>query len=205
MQKKSMMMVGIVILVVVAIVVVMRVLFGATAPLTFQNQNQTETLPSAAVAEVESTVAEVTSLEGTFKLTLKKMVNKNEQTQTYTLFTSKSDTPIFTKTVGLSGAITVPGNSWSPDNKYVYIEETDGEGIKNYLVLKASGEPVAKDQPYYDVRTLFTAKKIKYTFNKVTGWASPTLLIIYTINDQSTKGPSFWFEIPSKAFLQLAH
>ena len=186
------------------IIIATALVFGAKLATKPQIQNQAEASITPEVIEVESTVGEASSLEGTMKLILKKMVDKNNQTQTYSFISSDSSSPIFTKTVGLSQSMAIPANSWSPDNKYVFVEEKNEQGEKNYLVLKASGEPFTDGQQYYDVKSLFMAKKTQYTLDKITGWASSNLLIITTLTEQSTKGPSYWFEVPSKAFLQLS-
>ena len=96
----------------------------------------------------------------------------------------------------------LPANSWSPDNKYVFVQKKEN-GIIDSFVLKASGEPFVKTEQYLDVRALFEQHKTKYTLKDATGWDAPELLHITTVNG-SEKGPSYWFEIPSKAFLQLA-
>lgn len=125
---------------------------------------------------------------------------------------------IFTKTVGSGVSMMIPANAWAPENRYVFLEEKDGIGEKRFFVVRATGEPFVSGAEYLDVTALFAEKKTGYTFREATGWASPTLLIITTDKDQKTRlpspggeatggqarGPSYWFEIPSGAFLQLA-
>lgn len=111
---------------------------------------------------------------------------------------------IFTKTVGAGASMMIPQNTWAPEHRYVFLNEIDGIGAKRYYVVSASGEPFAGGKEYLDVTALFAEKKTGFMFREATGWASPTLLIITTDKDQSTRGPSYWFEIPSGAFLQLA-
>lgn len=184
---------------------VVIVTVGIILAIGYQKRNLTNQVETLIVTEpVTEKVGEVRSLDGIATLILERTINKNDQTQIYSFKTADASSPIFTKTVSLSTSMALPANSWSPGNKYVFIEEKNEQGERNYLVLKASGEPVAKDQPYYNVGALFTAKKIKYILSEATGWASPTLLILTTKKDQENSGPSFWFEIPSKAFLQLS-
>lgn len=111
---------------------------------------------------------------------------------------------IFTKTVEAGASMMIPANTWAPENRYVFLEEKDGIGEKRFFVVRTTGEPFVSGAEYLDVTALFAEKKTGYTFREATGWASPTLLIITTDKDQNTRGPSYWFEIPSGAFLQLA-
>lgn len=109
---------------------------------------------------------------------------------------------IFQKTLAAGTSLDLH-NSWSADGTYVFVKELGPAGEKAY-VLESSGVPFADGQMALDVRELFDARKTGYVFDKVTGWASGTLLILYTKTEQGAKGPSFWFELPSRAFLQLA-
>ncbi|MBI5449044.1 hypothetical protein HY948_01880 [Candidatus Gottesmanbacteria bacterium] len=111
---------------------------------------------------------------------------------------------IFIKTVGPLASMMIPANTWSPENRYVFLEEKDGTGAKRYYVIQTNGEPFAAEKEYLEVTEPFAAKKTGFMFREATGWASPTLLIITTDKDAQTRGPSYWFEIPSGAFLQLA-
>lgn len=112
--------------------------------------------------------------------------------------------PLFTTTVQASASATeglhIPFNTWSPDNKYLFIQKNDGDA----LVFKATGDEIVSGQHYFDVRKLFNAAGKKDTYEVTTGWASPTLLIINTLAPDKTKGSSYWFEVPSKAIIQLS-
>lgn len=110
---------------------------------------------------------------------------------------------LFEKTLGADSSMTLPLNSWDPTDTYVFIEERN-PGYVNYYVLKASGEPFANGDKFIDVGNVWNQKKMTYPIRSATGWASGTLLIIYTTKDDGTSGPHYWFEIPSTAILQLA-
>jgi hypothetical protein len=104
---------------------------------------------------------------------------------------------LFNKTLPAGSSMVLPANSWDPTDTYVFIEEID-DGVPNYFVMKSTGGSVI------DVGAVWKEKKIPYTIRTATGWASGTLLIIYTRKDDDSKGPAYWFEIPSTAILQLA-
>jgi hypothetical protein len=104
---------------------------------------------------------------------------------------------LFDKTLGTGSSMSLPDNSWDPTDTYVFIGEKIG-GIQNYYVMKSTGGSLI------DVGAVWKEKKVPLTIRTATGWASGTLLIIYTSKDDGTRGPAYWFEIPSTAILQLA-
>jgi hypothetical protein len=110
---------------------------------------------------------------------------------------------LFDKTLPTGASMGLPYNSWDPTDTYLFLEEHNS-GAVDYLVLKADGTPFADGNQYIDVGAVWVNKNVGYTIRTATGWASGTLLIIYTSKDDGSKGPAFWFEIPSTAILQLA-
>lgn len=152
------------------------------------------------VSPVSSDNKEVHSPDGTMKIT-KEIKGDKDGFKTYSFFVSeisdKNKKMIFSKTVGETGLMTIPDNTFSPDNKYVFLEE-NGNGLTSIMVLKTSGDTFTNDQKYLDVVSLFSNRKNEHHLTNVTGWDSPTLLHV------RTDGPSFWFDLPSKSFLQLA-
>lgn len=110
---------------------------------------------------------------------------------------------LLAKTLPAGASMALPANAWDPTDTYVFVEEKNS-GTVDYFVLKTNGEPFAQGQQYIDVGAVWANKEIGYTIRTATGWASGTLLIVYTSKDDGTKGPAYWFEIPSTAILQLA-
>lgn len=99
--------------------------------------------------------------------------------------------------------MSVPFNSWSPDNKYVFIEERLSDK-NSALVFKADGKPVSDGEKYLDVRAIFDSENTGNIYQETTGWASETLLIVNSIKADGSKGPSYWLEVPSKAVIRLS-
>lgn len=93
----------------------------------------------------------------------------------------------------------IPFNAWSPDDKYVFIQKDTGEAY----VFTRSGDPITSLESFLDVKAIFNQTERKDIYDHVTGWASPSLLIINTMTDNGEKGSSYWFEVPSKAIIQL--
>lgn len=161
-------------------------------------QNPILIKPVAPTPAVQNT--EVHSSDGEMNLIMQTQKQSDDST-TYSFFTSdvsgKNKKILFEKTVNVGVSLTIPKNSWSPDNKYVFLRENKPDPF-NIFVFKTSGENFADGQQYLDVSSLFDQHKVKYLLSDVTGWDSPTLLHVVT------SGPSYWFDVTTKAFLQLA-
>ena len=149
-------------------------------------------------------VTNVDSPDGTEKLTMQ--TQKGEKSTTYIFYISniqnQTKTLLFSRYLS-DGIMEIPLNTFSPDNKYVFLTQTTN-GVSDYLVFKATGSPFSNGQNYLDVASLYAGRKINYLFDQVTGWDSPTLLHVYTNIDQAMKGPAFWFDVESQSFIQLA-
>lgn len=153
----------------------------------------------------EAEASEVYSPDGKMKLLMSETISEDNTIYSFSVLDTSggANKEIFLKTV-LSGiSFEMSPNAWSPDNKYFFITEKNGNSI-NYLVFRADGEYFSETEKYIDVVPRFTAKNTGYTLSDITGWDSETLLHVYTLKEDGTQGPSFWFEIPSKATIQLA-
>src|SRR5260221_5733586 len=114
-------------------------------------------------------VSRVTSSDGTMQLSMQ--TQNNTKATTYSFFTSdatgNTKKLIFQKSVATSGSMSLPANSWSTDNAYVFIAEKDTDG-QHVLVLKASGELFANGQQFLDVVNQFNQKQIPHVLSEVT-------------------------------------
>src|SRR5207247_774945 len=108
---------------------------------------------------------------------------------------------ILTKTIS-GGSMSIPGNSWSPNNKQVFVAQNGSDGT-TYYVLHADGTLFASGDASLDIKALWQEKKMQYTIRDATGWAAYNLVIVYTSKDDGTPGPAFWFVTDTKGFLQL--
>jgi len=140
------------------------------------------------------------SPEGSRTLTLEK------NGSTYSLFTSDKaggqKIQVFQKEEPTSQSLEIPFNTWSTDNKYIFLKETLPE-INNYLVFQSSGNLFANDKASVSVQEVFNAKVPNYTIEDVTGWAGNTSLIVNAKSVEGDKKVSFWFEVPSQSFIPL--
>lgn len=148
---------------------------------------------------------QVNSLVGTKKLLMQEK-NNSDGTTTYTFsvadISGKNPIELFTKTVAEGEVMEIHGNSWSPDDKYVYVVEKDKK-VSHVYVFQTSGEAFADGQQYVDVVPVFTERKPEYTFNEITGWASPTLLYVTSASQGNNAYQPFWFEVTTKAIMQV--
>ncbi len=147
----------------------------------------------------QSYKSELQSPDGKMVLTMRREGQKN-QPQTYTF--KVGERLIFARILESSGEMAIPHNSWSPDNKYVFVQEKDESGQVIFLVLKTSGEAFKNGDQYLNVSALFDQKMKGLLLRDATGWASPTLVNIETSKDETKKGPSYWFDVDSRSFLQ---
>lgn len=158
--------------------------------------------PAAALTplEVQTQPSEVHSSDGTMKLTMQSSVKIAGKT-TYTFYLSDINGGnrklLFTKLLTTADTMAIPPNTFSPDNKYIFLSSTES-GVKHVPVLKTSGEVFANGIQFEDVAILFLSQKTDNVMTEVTGWDSPTLLHV------TTNGPSYWFDVETQNFIQLA-
>ena len=112
------------------------------------------------------------------------------------------DLMLMTKRLEPEEELLVPFNAWSPDNKYFFLERKIA-GESEFWVMKATGEPFVEGGIYRVIAEPFTLAYPELTLVSVTGWASPTLLIINAKSENEPK-ISFWYEVPSKQFIRLS-
>lgn len=150
-----------------------------------------------------------TSPEGNKTLTLKS-IDAPEGGTTYSFFvTDNKENPqtgeklIYTKTVAEGSSMSVPFNSWSPGNKYFFIQEHSQSGTQNF-VLTSNGTVFQNKENILDVNAIFSEKIADFEFAEATGWTSPTMLIINTKTTDLEQGPTFWFDVTRSTFTKLS-
>ncbi len=145
---------------------------------------------------------EVHASDGTMNLTLVKNRTSygTDESLSVSDISGGNKHQIFQKTY-TNGGITLPANSWSPDNKYVFVEESGSN--PTFLVMKATGEPFADGQAAIDVGAQFAEKLKDLKLKTITGWADMTLLIVTTTKEDGTRGGTYWFDVSYRNFLLL--
>lgn len=146
------------------------------------------------------------SSDGKESVVMDKTINK-DTTVSYTFAVKNTSTntsqTFFHDTVASSSSFTIPFNTFSPDNNYLFLTETI-DGTVHYMVFKLSGQDFANGNVYLDITPLFASYTSSDTFTEVTGWADPTLLVV---NAKTSSGSlrSFWFDVTTTSFIPLAH
>jgi hypothetical protein len=135
------------------------------------------------------------------KLTLLAKTVKNSSAVTHTF--SVSGKEIFTITVDPSVTISIPANAWSPDGKYIFLKEEGPAGIKFFALSATTASSVQNDQTA-NITNLFAAKYPDLKIEDATGWGGVNLIVFNSIKADGSRGPSFWFEMPSHAIIQLS-
>ena len=162
------------------------------------SKNNPSSPPTFPVAEAQTPdLTNIISPDGLMTLTMKK--EKVQDGITYTFFTVNSKTgtqnTIFTKTVSPGDAISIPVNTFSPDDKYIFLKE-ENSGKTDFFVVTKSG--------VLDISGPFTVKYPKLTITDVTGWGGMNLVVVNTNKEDGSLGSSFWFEVPGGGFIQLS-
>lgn len=135
------------------------------------------------------------SPDGTHTLSLKA---KGEKTEIIV-----NEKPISSLTDTNFEDLSIPFNTWSPDNKYFFLNAKIADQ-REYLVFRESVLPVATDILYYKINELFELAYPDKIITSVTGWAAPTLLIINAKSDTEAK-MSFWFDVQAHKFIRLSN
>ncbi len=159
-------------------------------------------IPSPTVAPNPASLNQTIALDspdGTKSFKLKRSGNGENSIYSFSVFTKSDSSEIFlfSKVFPSSQKLSIPLNSWSPDNKYVFLK--DNSNPSNYFVFSTSDS----NTEMVNVTQLFVNKNQDYTFSEITGWAAPGLLIVNT-KDQKGSLRSFWFDVASKTFIPLA-
>ncbi len=191
-------------------VIVQSLLPLTQAPAQISTPSFTET-PSITTIPVRSgqttATASQPSPDGAYEIISQTQTNP-DTTKMYSFSVSHIPNPnqqsqhIFSKTVDSNSSISIPFNTFSPDDKYIFLQDMENS-TTNFLVFNVSGQPFANGQQYIDVSHLFKQYTSSYALYAVTGWASNTLLIIETTGNNAPS-TSFWFDVTNQSFTPLA-
>ncbi len=189
---------------------------GMTLALSFHKNPQHQTTPLPVMQNLQSqilspvptpqeVVSQVTP-DGTKKITMTTITNK-DLSHVYT-FAISNDTDtdkrtLYTIKLPATESMTVPFNTWSPDNIYVFLEHHFSDHTEA-LLFRADGQQIRDSESSLNVTDIYNARQTGNPYQETTGWASQTLLIVNTKLADGSKGPSYWVEVPSKAVIPLS-
>lgn len=176
--------------------------FQSNADFSLQTTQPTITPTPTVTFEPTTTTTSQISSDGTHQVVLKTTTNQ-DQSKTYEVSTSNDGPVIYTKTLDPTENISLPFNSWEPQNRYFYIQENLDSG-PNVLVFNADGSAFGDGQPYRDLTDAYTNYGSSYTYDAATGWAGYDVLVINTKASDGTQGTSYWYELPYGSIIPLA-
>lgn len=121
--------------------------------------------------------------------------------KTFLIRTSEGEvTPILSKTLSPTTAVSVPFNVFSPDNKFIFLKEEDEWGAKYFSLPTTQGsetEPTVFSE-------LFKQNYPNLIIEDVTGWGGMTLIVI-NARDEDDSRLSFWYDVTNGRFTALSN
>lgn len=177
----------------------------ATAPKATQAPTQAPIQEPVAVVETGPTQTSSTtqiSSDGTQTVTIQTVQSKLGP-QTDNILTANSTTPVWSKTLGPGETLSIPFNTWSPDNNYFFLLDNTGSTQKVF-VFQAKGSPFGNGQSYLDLTQAFANYGSSDTFDQASGWAANNLIVILTTASSGSEGTSYWFGVPDSSITPLA-
>ena len=134
-----------------------------------------------------------------------KILDNGNLTQTFSMTNEadKTTAVIYTKESAKENVITVPYNSFSPDDKYIFLEYPSG-GKLIHIVLRTDGLDIKTDNKFVEIESSFSQKNPDYKITEVTGWGGINLIVFNTNNKDGELGPSWWYDVTSFSFILLS-
>lgn len=186
------------------LIVFLALLVGSIAGWIFQSKPK-PTPPQVLIPTPTPTKDQEThSSDGTMNAILQ-IPSASESARMYAVFVEKIDGEgrklIFATSTSYDETFSIPQNSWSPDNKYLYLQK-ETSGKKDIVVFQASGNSFTDEEHGRSIDETLQKNKPGYTIDQATGWMSATIVQIFTKKEDNTKGPTYWFYVPSASLWQ---
>lgn len=167
------------------------------------NQTASSYAPKTVIADAPQETV-VHSPDG--KMTLAMKEERGKEMSTFVFLIAVKATGVWKeiyRQTAPAGSITIPFNTFSPDNKYIFLKKSE-EGSDKYFVLSTVGTMLTEDSLFITFSDAFESKYIDYKITDVTGWGGLTLIVINTEKAGGGEGPSFWYDVAGGGFIQLS-
>lgn len=161
---------------------------------------------SAVPAVPDPGLQSVHSPDGTMKLVLTSQVQPDGETKYVAWVADVAGAnrhTIYETTLPVGFMVVLPQNSWSPDNKFLFLKISSPMELA-VKVFEANGAAFADGQTSIDVSALFKSDFPDLTLRDVTGWDDPALLHVMSYTTSTTFGSSYWFDVWGRSFIELA-
>ena len=135
---------------------------------------------------------------------LRKLDGTLSQTFFISLDAAKESVEIYLHESNPSYQVLIPYNTFSPDNKYIFLKIDDPERPQ-YIVLRTDGKNIRGEEKLVEITSLFYEKYDEFVITDVTGWGAYSLIVVNTNYKDGKIGPSFWFDLSNFGFIQLSN
>lgn len=150
-------------------------------------------------------ISTILAPNGKMSLIVKEEKGKDGQvTETFSAQTdTKGTVDIYSEVLATGDSISVPFNTFSPDNKYIFLKRTSATGI-TYFVLKTDGTDFKDNEKTIDFVSLFNQKYPEAKASDVTGWGGMTLIVVNVDKPDGTVEHYYWYDVSSNSFIALS-
>ncbi len=114
----------------------------------------------------------------------------------------KTSLPLYSTVADPGSVMTIPRNSWSPDNKQVYLMATS-QGGDDYLLFRADGSKYSDGEKHISLLEYWNKAERDEVILEVSGWAGDDLLMVYTQKKDGAPGQAYWFVTSSRKFSRV--
>ncbi|MEK7070812.1 MAG: hypothetical protein AAB966_03320 [Patescibacteria group bacterium] len=161
------------------------------------------------IGEAEATspsiwLEEATNSDGSLKIVGKRKTVGENIGYSFNILDNQNNTNLllFETVADIGQTFAIPSNSWSSDNKYLFIQK-NYLGGKDYYVFKADGSSFGDSKKFLEVGEYWRQSGNKEIIDHVSGWAGADLLVAYTTEPDGTGSKAYWFVIGSRKFMQV--
>ena len=207
MDKRQLKIIFLTVFIITFALVAYALVFSSSKKAQLQQQSQPQVIAQT-FAEVKPSPKTTTILapNGKMDLVVKEEKSGDSMIDTFSVSDASGgpQTQIYSETLPQGTAITIPYNTFSPDNKYIFLKRTNSSGFV-YFALRTDGKPIIGSEQTVDFVSLFREKySAQYSVTDVTGWGGMTLIVLNVNKADGSLGPSFWYDVTSNSFIPLA-
>lgn len=143
--------------------------------------------------------------DGKMSLTVVNKPDGETIKQTFTVKNTKEakEINLYQETVTKDNIITVPFNTFSPDDKYIFLKR--GKEKPEYFVLRTDTQDLVNKQKTVNIVETFDKKYQDLVVSDVTGWGGINLIVVNSDTMDGKTGPSFWFDMSNLSFIRLTN
>lgn len=152
-----------------------------------------------------SPLSEATNSDGSFRLEGESQRAREGRTS-YSFrvveVDKKVSLPIYSTVADPGSTMSIPRNSWSPDNKQIYLM-AKSPGGDDYLVFRTDGSNYGDGEKYISLLEHWNKSERDENIIEVSGWAGDDLLMVYTQKRDGTTGSAYSFVTSTRRFSRV--